>query len=130
MGLIEKRLIKQGQEAWVPESQKELRELTGSEQSYEVAWDDFNSDEAALNNIRFQGLRRINAAFRVVCADALGKDAVKEQIKTVAVHNADDPAKKGMSLKDGAFTVICAYGKGDAGYFTDTEMLNWLQRAL
>ena len=130
MGLIEKRLIKQGQEEWVPEAQKELRELTASEQVYEVAWGDFNADEAALNNIRFQGLRRINAAFRVVCNDALGKEAVKEQIKKVAVHNADDPAKKGMTLKDGEFTLIAAFGKGDVGYFTDNEILSWLQRAL
>jgi len=130
MGLIEKRLIKQGQETWVPEAQKELQELTGSGQVYEVAWDGFNADEAALNNVRFQGLRRINAAFRVVCSDELGKEAVKEQIRTVAVHNADDPAKKAMTLKDGVFTLVAAFGKGDVGYYTDNEILNWIQRAL
>jgi hypothetical protein len=130
MGLIEKRLIKQGQEEWVPEAQKELRELTGSEQVIEVAWDGFSTDEAALNNVRFQGLRRINSAFRVVCNDALGKEAVKEQIQKVVVNNADDPAKKGMTLKDGTFTLVAAFGKGDTGYFSDNEIMNWLQRAL
>lgn len=130
MGLIEKRLIKQGQEEWVPEAQKELRELTGSEQVIEVVWDGFTSDEAALNNIRFQGLRRVIAAFRVVCVDDLGKEAVKEQVQKVVVHNADDPAKKGMTLKDGAFALTAAFGKGDAGYFTDNEIIKWLQRAL
>jgi hypothetical protein len=130
MGLIEKRLIKQGQEEWVPEAQKELRELTGSEQVYEVAWDTFSSDEAALNNVRFQGLRRINAAFRVVCSDDLGKAAVKEQIQKVVVRNADEAGKKALTLKDGAFVVVSAYGKGDAGYYTDNEILNYLQRAL
>ena len=130
MGLIEKRLIKQGQEEWVPEAQKELREVTGSEQVYEVEWEGFSADEAALNNVRYQGLRRITAAFRVVCSDALGKDAVKEQVAKVVVKNADEVAKKGFSLKDGVFTVTCAYGKGDAGYYTDNEIINWIQRAL
>jgi hypothetical protein len=130
MGLIEKRLIKQGQEEWVPEAQKELRELTGSEQTVEVAWDTFSTDEAALNNVRYQGLRRINTAMRVTCSDALGKDAVKEQIHKVLVRNVDDAAKKGFTLKDGVFTLTAAFGKGDVGYFSDNEILNWLQRAL
>lgn len=130
MGLIEKRLIKQGQEEWVPEAQKDLRELTESEQVIDVDWEGFSSDEAALNNVRHQGLGRITAAFRVVCCDALGKEAVKEQIAKLVVKNVDDPAKKGFDLKDGAFTVTAAYGKGDAGYFTDNEIIRWLQRAL
>jgi hypothetical protein len=130
MGLIEKRLIKQGQEEWVPEAQKELRGLTTSEQTYEVDWDSFSTDEAALNNVRNQGLRRINAAFRVVCADDLGKEAVKEQVTKVVVRNAADAAKKGLSLKEGAFTIVAAYGKGDAGYFSDNELVGYLQRAL
>jgi hypothetical protein len=130
MGLIEKRLIKQGMEEWVPEAQKDLRGLTGGEQTYSVDWDSFSSDEAALNNVRNQGFRRINAAFRVVCSDELGKEAVKEQVATVAVRNTDDAAKKSLSLKDGAFTVVAAYGKGDVGYYTDNEIMNYLQRAL
>jgi hypothetical protein len=130
MGLIEKRLIKQGTEEWIPEAQVELREVTGSEQVYEVDWDTFSTDEAALNNVRFQGLRRITAAFRVVCSDALGKEAVQEQVHKVVVRNADAPAKKGMSLKAGAFTLVAAFGKGDVGYYSDNEIIAWLQRAL
>jgi len=130
MGLIEKRLIKAGQEEWVPQAQKELRELTGSEQVYEVEWEGFLSDEAALSNVRNQGLRRINAAFRVVCSDDLGKEAVKEQVARVAVRNVTDPAKKALSLTDGTFTIAAAWGTGDQGYFTDTEIMNYLQRAL
>lgn len=130
MGLIEKRLIKQGQEEWVPESQKELREETKSEQVIQVDWETFSTDEAALNNFRYQGLRRLVAAFRVVCADDLGKEAVKEQVQTVAIRNTDDVAKKGFALKDGTFTITAAYGKGDAGYFSDNDIWRWLQRAL
>ena len=130
MGLIEKRLIKLGQDEWVPEAQKELRAETGGEQVIDVVWDGFQSDEAALNNVRHQGLRRITSAFRVVCCDELGKEAVKEQIQKIVVKNTDDAAKKGFELKDGAFTITAAYGKGDAGYFTDNEIIRWVQRAL
>lgn len=130
MGLIERRLIKQGQEEWVPEAQKELREVTAGEQVYEVEWAGFLSDDAGLNNIRNQGLRRITAAFRVVCSDDLGKEAVKEQVSRVVLKNIDEPSKKSMMLKDGTFTVSAAWGKGSEGYFTDNELMNYLQRAL
>ena len=130
MGLIEKRLIRSGQQEWVPEAQKELRELTRSEQVYEVDWEGFTSDEAALNNLQNQGLRRINSAFRVVCRDDLGQEAVKEEIARIVVRNVDDPAKKGMEVKDRTFTLTAALGKGDAGYFTDNEIIKFLQRAL
>ena len=36
MGLIEKRLIKLGLEEWLPESIKDLREVTGGQQFYEM----------------------------------------------------------------------------------------------
>jgi len=36
MGLIEKRLIKLGLEEWLPESIKDLREITGGQQFYEM----------------------------------------------------------------------------------------------
>jgi hypothetical protein len=130
MGLIEKRLIRIAQQEWLPEAQKELRGLTGGEQVYDVEWDGFLSDEAALNNLQNQGIRRITSAFRVVCRDDLGLEAVKEQVARVVVRNVSDPAKKGMSVKDGAFVFAVALGKGDAGYFTDNEIINFLQRAL
>ena len=36
MGLIEKRLIKLGLEEWLPESIKDLREVAGGQQFYEM----------------------------------------------------------------------------------------------
>jgi hypothetical protein len=36
MGLIEERLIKPGLEEWLPESIKDLREVTGGQQLYEM----------------------------------------------------------------------------------------------
>lgn len=130
MGLIEKRLIKQGQEDWVPAAQQELRELTGGEQVYEVDWGTFNTDEVGLNNVQNQGLRRINAAFRVICCDALGKEAVCEGVKKIVLRNLNEVAEKGMTLADGVLTVQCAWGKGSDGYFTDGEIQRTVERAL
>lgn len=130
MGLIEKRLIKQGQEEWVPAAQKELRELTGGEQVYEVDWNTFSSDADALQNVQNQGLRRINGAFRNICRDDLGKEAVNEQITKVVLRNLATPSEKGVSLAEGVVTVQCAWAKGSDGYFTDLEIQKMLEKVL
>jgi hypothetical protein len=122
MGLIEKRLIKQGKEEWVPTAQKELREVTSGEQVYEVDWDTFANDEVALNNVQNQGLRRITAAFRIVCRDDLGKEAARDSVQKIVLKNVGEVSAKGVTIKDGIMSVHCAWGKGTDGYFTDREI--------
>ena len=130
MGLIEKRLIKQGQEEWVPEATKDLRELTGGQQVYEVEWDTFSTDADALNNVQNQGMRRINAAFRAISRDDLGKEASNEGVKTIRLRNVASPSEKSVQVKDGVVTVQCAWGKGGDGYFTDRELQLVIEKAL
>jgi len=122
MGLIEKRLIKKGQEEWVPEANKELQEVTKGSQVYEVDWATFETDADGLNNVQNQALRRITAAFRVVCSDDLGKEAVHESVKKIVVRNVGTHAEKSIVVKDGAAVVSGAWGKGVDGYFTDREI--------
>ena len=130
MGLIEKRLIKKGQEEWIPEANKELQEVTKGSQVYEVDWSTFETDEGALKNLQNQGLHRITAAFRVVCIDDLGKEAVQEQVKKVIVKNTEKPADKSVTVKDGTAIVVGAWGKGSEGYFTDRDIQLAIEKQL
>lgn len=130
MGLIEKRLIKQGQDEWIPAAQKELHELSGGQQVYEVDWTTFASDADALTNVQNQGLRRINAAFRVICRDDLGKEAVNEGVTKIVLRNVATPSEKSVSVEKGVVTVQCAWGKGSDGYFTDSEIQRVVEKAL
>jgi hypothetical protein len=122
MGLIEKRLIKQGREEWIPEAQKELQAVTAGSQIYEVDWDSFESDADGLNNVQNQALRRITAAFRVICRDELGKEASQEAIKKILVRNVASPSEKSIVVKDGVLVICGAWGKGGEGYFTDRDI--------
>jgi hypothetical protein len=130
MGLIEKRLIKQGQEEWVPAAQKELRELTGGEQVYEVDWTTFSSDADALQNVQNQGLRRINGAFRNICRDDLGKEAANEGVTSILLKNVANPSEKSISLAEKVVTIQCAWAKGSDGYFSDLEIQKAIEKAL
>ena len=66
----------------------------------------------------------------MICRDDLGKEAVAESVKKIVLENLDDPAGKGVTLKDGAVIVRCAWGKGSDGYFTDSEIHRAIERAL
>jgi hypothetical protein len=130
MGLIEKRLIKLGKEEWVPEANKELQELTGGAHVYDVDWETFATDEAALNNLQNQGLRRITAAIRVVARDDLGKESLRETFKRIAVKNSADIKARGVTVKEDALVITCAYGKGSEGYYSDNELIRLIEPQL
>lgn len=130
MGLIEKRLIKQGQDEWVPEAVKDLHEISGGAQVYDVMWDTFANDAVALNNVQNQGMRRLNSAFRLICCDDLGKEAMNERVTSVRLVNVDKIADKGVTLKDGVVEVRAAWGKGSDGYFGDYELKQIIEKLL
>jgi hypothetical protein len=130
MGLLEKRMIKQGQEEWVPEAEKELRELANGSQTFDVAWDTFESDGRALENVQNQGMRRINAALRLICYDDLGKQALNEGVTKVRLVNVASVADKAVTLSEGVLEVRAAWGKGNDGYFVDYDLKKIIEKLL
>jgi hypothetical protein len=121
MGLEEKRWIKEMKDETVPKYMAALKEIVGFDLPFEVDWDSYSKDLEGLRNLEYQGMDRINSAFREICRDDIGKDAVKESIKKIILKNIDDPSKKGITLEKGVVTINFALGK-DGGYFSDSEI--------
>jgi len=130
MGLIEKRLIKEAKDSWLPGEQKDMQEAAGAPVVIDVDWATFESDEAALKNLQHLGVRKLSNAFRVICVDELGKEAVRESIKRIVVVNAKDAPEPKVELKDGAVTLAFAFGKGSDGCMTDLQIARTLERLL
>src|SRR5205085_10379951 len=87
MGLNERRKMKELQEVTFPERTAELAEICGGTIPYEVDWDSFADDLDALNFLDNISCHRTNMAFRVICADDLGKEAVQESLKVIKLKN-------------------------------------------
>lgn len=130
MGLIEKRLIKEGKESWVPGANKDLQQVTGGAQEFVVEWEGFENDAEALKNLENQGMQRIVRGLRAVCHDDLGKEAVNEQIKSIVVQNTDDKSKNSIVLADGKATFTIALGQGSTGWFSELEIKKDLEKKL
>ena len=130
MGLNEKRKVKEIQDTTLPERTKELLEITGSPIGYDVDWAGFQDSYDALNFLDNVSCHRLNMALRVICQDDMGKEAVREGLKTVKLKNVKEISDKKLSFEGGVLEMQCAYAKGLSGAFSDNEIRELLIKKL
>ncbi len=122
MGLNERRKIKELQETTFPERVKEIEEICGKGIPYEVDWESFADDAEALNFVDNISCHRLNMALRIICLDDLGKEAVRESLRTIKLKNVKEKSAMKMGFEDGVLEMHCAYGLGTDGMYGDAEI--------
>jgi hypothetical protein len=122
VGLEEKRKIKELEEEVLPGRIAEIEEICGAAIPYEVDWASFDGDLQALNFVDNLSCHRLNMALRVICADDLGKEAVRETVTKIRLRNVKDTGEKSLSFAKGTFQMACAYAEGLDGAFSDNEI--------
>ena len=122
MGLEERRMVKTLTEEVLPGRVAEIEEICGAAVPYDVDWESFDGDLTALNFVDNISCHRLNMALRVICADDLGKEAVRDTLKSVRLRNVKDVADKSLEFGDGTLTMTCAYAAGLDGAFSDNEI--------
>ena len=130
MGLAEKRKIKELQDSVLPGRVKEIEEICGKAIAYDVDWAGLAEDAEGLNFLDNVSCHRLNMALRVICQDDLGKEAVRESLKSVKLTNLKDAAAKKLSFDGGVLHMQCAYAKGLSGAFSDNEIRTLLMSKL
>lgn len=130
MGLEEKRKIKEYQDTTIPERTAELAEIVGGTIPYDIDWETFANDSEALKFLDNLSCHRINMAMRTICTDDMGKEAVRDAIKSIKLRNVD--SKDGMFLKveGGSLSMALNYAKGTEGYYSDGEIRQTLMAHL
>ena len=130
MGLNERRKIKELQETTFPERVKEIEEITGVAIPYEVDWESMADDAEALRFIDNISCHRLNMALRVICADQMGKEAVRDGLKLVKLKNVKEVADMKMDFSGGVLEMHCAYAQGTTGMFSDNAIRQLLEQKL
>lgn len=130
MGLAEKRKIKELQDTTFPERLAELKEITGGDIAYDVDWVSFADDAAGLNFLDNLSCHRTNMALRVICADALGKEAVQESLKSIKLVNVATPEQMSITFGGGVLEMHLAYALGTSGYYSDNQIRETLMKGL
>src|SRR5215831_13871613 len=117
MGLNERRKRKKLQEVTLPARVKEIEEICGKPIAYEVDWDSVADDPVALNFLDNLSCHRLNMALRMICQDDLGKQAIRDSLKSVKLKNIKDMASKQINFQNGILEMHCAYALGLDGAF-------------
>ena len=126
----EKRSIKAAEDGWLPQRQKELAEICGKEISYEVDWDSFAGNLKAIDWLEFNGPQQVSGAFRGICKDEIGKEAVQEGIKKIVLRNVSEIGDKALTFTDGVLELRCAFAQSPRGRFKDREIQLFLEPQL
>lgn len=116
MGLQEKRAAKAIEEQYVGDYQKEINEIVGKELPININWDTFEMDY--IKFVPSVCLQRVTDAFKEVCSDDLGKEAIAESINSIEVFCiANDGAedKKELKIADGVFSLTACWEVTTAG---------------
>lgn len=130
MGLNERRKIKELQDTTLPGRVKEIEEICGKAIPYEVDWDSLADDLEGLNFFDNISCHRLNMALRTICVDDMGKEAVREGLKTIKLKNVKDKSAKKISFDGGVLEMHCAYAQRTDGMFSDNEIREELLKKL
>ena len=130
MGLNERRKIKELQDEILPGRVKEIEEICGAPTAYDVDWDSFADDLEGLNFLDNLSCRRLNMALRVICQDEMGKEAVRETLKTIKLKNVKTKSDMAITFASGVLEMHCAYALHTDGMFTDNEIRELLMKHL
>ena len=129
MGLNERRKIKELQDVTLPGRVKEIEEICGSPIPYEVDWDSFDTYEA-LNFMDNISCHRLNMALRVICQDEMGKEAVRDGLKSVKLKNVKTAGEMSMAFANGVLEMHCPYALGGGTMMSDNEIRALLMKNL
>lgn len=131
MGLQEKKAVQAIKDQYFNDYQTELNQIVGKELPIEINWGTFD-----LNSIKFIPsvcLQRTVDAFKEVCADNFGKEAVQDSVSKIVVNNIEESTaaeNKNIKLEEGILTINAAYGGHHSGFFTDTTIKEYLESHL
>lgn len=123
MGLAEKRAIEGFKTNKFIDFQKQIESVIGMTVSYDIAWDDFasqlegRSDATEAMNEYMSGMffmPMINA-FKSICADYMGKTALKSSLKKIQMLNTNSYyyGETGASYEAGVLKLDFYYTNAD-----------------
>jgi hypothetical protein len=58
----------------------------------------------------------------MICQDDMGKEAVRDGLKTIKLKNVADKSAKKLSFAGGVLEMQCAWAQGLDGAFSDNEI--------
>ncbi len=131
MGLQEKRKIKELQELALPDIKKEVDSLCGADITWEIDWDSFAASMDSLNCMDSYGFQYILRAFKSICIDDLGKNAVRENVRKITFKKAQAIGDMKLTFENSVLEIAALQeGSGWEGYYSEEQIRTLLEKSL
>jgi hypothetical protein len=110
MGLAQKRISKDFQDNAYPSWKKSFDQMVGFEIPIEVKWDTMMSDDYSDKDSYFDWYRKVyfdslTGAFKNLCQDDMGKEAVKSGVKKIVIDGTEGYYSSHSTFEDGVFNL-------------------------
>lgn len=109
MGLAERRAVKEFQDHQLATARAAINDAAGFEVPLEVDWDSLAvADYGHMYTEAFQKVyfQTVEQAFRNICRDEMGRDALQAGLKQIVFRNASDRSGlNGITFIDGILTI-------------------------
>jgi hypothetical protein len=108
----------------------QLQDLAGSSVTYEIERESFDGDVQSIECLEYNGPQQVANAFRVICDDELGKEAIQEAIKKVVFQHVADPEERAVECADGVLSIRGTYSQSTSGTVRDRQIQECIEAAL
>jgi hypothetical protein len=123
-------MIRDLTEKTLPEREAEITEICGATARYDVDWDSLANDAEALRFLDNLSCHRLNMALRSLSIDPMGKEALRDGLKSVKLRNVKTKEEMSIAFRDGVLEMHCAYALRTDGMFNDMEIYKVLMAGL
>ncbi len=130
MGLAEKRLAQEVQNEKLPAFKAKVKEIAGYDLNVDIDWDTFTSyDSYAISrlDIVFDDL---TSFVKKICADDLGKEALKEKMTTLKLTNVENREDAKMEFDGNTFDLKVKLAGDTFSAFTDSQLADYVEKQL
>jgi len=110
----------------IPGRTKEVLEIYGTPVNYSFDWATFTTPDE-YNFVDNCACHRINMALRSLSKDLIALLTKSKALTTIQITNVKEEAEKKLTFDKGVLHLVCAFGKGLSGCFSDGEILKLLK---
>jgi hypothetical protein len=131
MGLAEKRLAEKIKVEEYAPFLTEFHKITGTNMPVDIDWSTFIAyDEYSLTRMNDNIFTALLDAFKHICQDQLGKDAVADGIKGIKVANTDDIEKRHFSFDNKEINMTVALGGSSYSNYDSYTLIKEIEAKL
>jgi hypothetical protein len=125
--------MKQAQDEFIPATQAMIKDVSGADVAIELDTASFEANpkqmgEDFVYTLKHYAFESLETVLRDICKDAMGKEAVKDGFKKIAVKNLPGGTPRKLAFSSGVLTIEEQFNLGQ--YYTSSEVKKVLENGL